>query len=215
MAAAAGSQAIEKQLKICGFKRNVDVLVLYLAGQGLRSVPSLSRFHRLRYLWINNNKIQDLTFLIKNYCLTELYLNNNELTDVSGALKHLRALQILLLHNNQLKKLGKTVKELKGMISLRTLNLFRNPLALDPDYRLYVIYFLPSVQLLDRKCCEFGDHRNKVPFENPEDAVLLRAMTRSLMEFSSVDWSKVATCQERWLESKVEEPHGKLTIQFR
>ncbi|XP_074939060.1 leucine-rich repeat-containing protein 72 isoform X4 [Phalacrocorax aristotelis] len=229
MAAAAspGGQAVEKQLKICGFKRNVDVSVLYLAGQGLRSIPSLSRFHRLRCLWINNNKIQDLTFLIKNYCLTELYLNNNELTDVS--------------------------------------DLFHNPLAQDPDYRLYVIYFIPSVQLLDRKftqgeresafhlyncerscvvqsiafgkrvettvgssrCTqparrlmmpsgyEFGNHTNKVPFENPQDAVLLRAMTRSLMEFSSVDWNKVATCQERRLENKVEEPHEKLTVQFR
>uniref|UniRef100_A0A8C0IGR0 Leucine rich repeat containing 72 n=1 Tax=Bubo bubo TaxID=30461 RepID=A0A8C0IGR0_BUBBB len=222
----------EKQLKICGFKRNVDVLVLYLAGQGLRSIPSLSRFHRLRYLWINNNKIQDLTFLIKNYCLTELYLNNNELTDIS--------------------------------------DLFHNPLAQDPDYRLYVIYSLPSVQLLDRKSvtqreresalhlynherscvvqsvafgkrvntplgtavgssrctqpagrlmmpsgCEFGNHINKVPFENPEDAVLLRAMTRSLMEFSSVDWNKVATCQERRLGNKAEEPHEKLIVQFR
>ncbi|XP_029864225.1 leucine-rich repeat-containing protein 72 isoform X4 [Aquila chrysaetos chrysaetos] len=202
------------------------------AGRGLRSVPSLSRFHRLRYLWINNNKIQDLTFLIKNYCLTELYLNNNELTDIS--------------------------------------DLFHNPLAQDPDYRLHVIYFLPSVQLLDRKSvtqreresalhlynrerscavqsiafgrrvntplgatvgssrcsqparrlmmpsgCEFGNHTNKVPFENPEDAVLLRAMTRSLMEFSSVDWNKVATCQERRLENKAEEAHEKLTVQFR
>ncbi|NWQ90702.1 LRC72 protein, partial [Burhinus bistriatus] len=263
-------QAVEKQLKICGFKRNVDVLGLYLAGQGLRIIPSLSQFHRLRYLWINNNKIQDLTFLIKNYCLTELYLNNNELTDISGALKHLRALQILLLHNNQLKKLGKTVKEMKGMISLQTLNLFHNPLAQDPDYRLYVIYFLPSVQLLDRKpvtrkeresalhlynrerscvvqsiafgkrvntplgttvgssrCTQparrlmmpsgiYGNVRKSIiPFENPEDAILLRAMTRSLMEFSSVDWNKIATCQERRLENKAEEPHEKLTIQFR
>ncbi|XP_026698916.1 leucine-rich repeat-containing protein 72 [Athene cunicularia] len=263
------TKAVEKQLKICGFKRNVDVLVLYLAGQGLRRIPSLSRFHRLRYLWINNNKIQDLTFLIKNYCLTELYLHNNELTDISGALKHLCALQILLLHNNQLNTLGKTVKELKGIISLQTLNLFNNPLAQDPDYRLYVIYSLPSVQLLDRKftqreresalhlynhqrscvvqsvafgkrvnthlgtavgsnrCtqparrrmmpsgCEFGNHTNKVPFENPEDAILLRAMTRSLMEFSCVDWNKVATCQERRLGKKAEEPHEKLTVQFR
>ncbi|NXT23268.1 LRC72 protein, partial [Syrrhaptes paradoxus] len=258
-------QAVEKQLKICGFKRNVDVLVLYLAGQGLRSIPSLSQFHRLKCLWINNNKIQDLNFLMKNYCLTELYLNNNELTDISGALKHLRVLQILLLHNNQLKKLDKTVKELKGMISLQTLNLFHNPLAQDPDYRLYVIHFLPSVQLLDRKSvtrreresalhlynherscvmqsiafgrrvntagssrctqaarrlmipsgCEFGNHTNKIPFESPEDAVLLRAMTRSLMEFSSVDWNKVATCQERRLGNKAEELHDKLTIQFR
>ncbi|NXC21690.1 LRC72 protein, partial [Corythaeola cristata] len=190
---------------------------------------------------------------------------------ISGALKHLCALQILLLHNNQLENLGKTVKELKGMISLQTLNLFRNPLAQDPGYRLYVIYFLPSVQLLDRKSitqreresalhlynCErscvlesiaFGKRVNtplgstvgssrctqparrlmvpsgnghllcafcRVPFENPEDAILLRAMTRSLMEFSSVDWNKVKTCQERQLENKVEEPHEKLTIQFR
>ncbi|NXY65058.1 LRC72 protein, partial [Callaeas wilsoni] len=213
-------------------------------------------------------QIQDLTFLIKNYCLTELYLNNNELTDISGALKHLRSLQILFLHNNELKKLGKTVKELKGMISLQTLNLFQNPLACDPDYRLYVIYFLPSVQLLDRKLVTqreresalhlynpkkawvvqsiaFGKRvdtslgttvgssrciqparrpimpsgiyntRRKIPFEDPEDAVLVRAMTRSLMEFSFVDWNKVATCQERRLKNKAEEPLEKLTVQFR
>ncbi|NXO27756.1 LRC72 protein, partial [Cisticola juncidis] len=263
-------QAIENQLKICGYKNNVDVVALYLARQGLRSIPNLSQFRRLKYLWINNNKIQDLTFLIKNYYLTELYLNNNELTDISGALKHLRSLQILFLHNNELKKLGKTVKELKGMISLQTLNLFQNPLAYDPDYRLYVIHFLPSVQLLDRKVVtqrerqsalqlyspkrarvmqsvafgkrvdtslgtamgssrctqparrpiipsghEFGNNKNKVPFEDPEDAVLVRAMTRSLMEFSSVDWRKVGTCRERRLKNKAEEPLEKLTVQFR
>ncbi|XP_021244819.1 leucine-rich repeat-containing protein 72 isoform X2 [Numida meleagris] len=246
----------------------MDVLVLYLAGQGLRSIPSLSLFRRLRYLWINNNKIEDLSFLKKNYCLTELYLNNNELTDISGALKNLHSLQILLLHNNQLKQLGETVKELKGIISLQTLNLFYNPLAYDPGYRLYVIHSLPSVQLLDRKpvtkrerelafpiyncerssavesiafgkstppgtasrhssCTrparrlmvppgwEFGNHTNKVPFENPEDAVLLRAMTRSVMEFSCIDWNKVPTCQERRLKHKAEESPKKLTIQFR
>uniref|UniRef100_A0A8C3K892 U2A'/phosphoprotein 32 family A C-terminal domain-containing protein n=1 Tax=Calidris pygmaea TaxID=425635 RepID=A0A8C3K892_9CHAR len=218
--------------------------------RGLRIIPSLSRFHRLRYLWINNNKIQDLTFLIKNYCLTELYLNNNELTDISGALKHLCMLQILLLHNNQLRKLDKTVKELEGMMSLQTLSihLFHNPLAEDRDYRLYVIHCLPSVQLLDRKlvtqkeresalhhCNHERSHlvhsiafgkrvktslettagSSRVPFENPEDAVLLRAMARSLMEFSSVDWNKVPTCRERRLENKAEEPREKLTIQFR
>ncbi|NXY15595.1 LRC72 protein, partial [Atrichornis clamosus] len=216
-------------------------------------------------------QIQDLTFLIKNYCLTELYLNNNELTDISGALKHLCSLQILFLHNNELKKLGKTVKELKGMRSLQTLNLFQNPLAYDPDYRLYVIYFLPSVQLLDRKLVTqreresalhlynpkrawvvqsiaFGKRVNtalgttegssrctqparrlimpsgngqllccfgRVPFENPEDAVLVRALTRSLTEFSSMDWNKVATCQERRLENKAEKPFEKLTVLFR
>jgi len=34
-------------------------------------------------------------------------------------------------------------------------DLFHNPLAQDPDYRLYVIYCLPSVQLLDRQCKDY------------------------------------------------------------
>ncbi|NXM71070.1 LRC72 protein, partial [Serilophus lunatus] len=250
-------QAVENQLKICGFKSNGDVLTFYLPRQGLRSITSLSKFHRLRYLWLNNNKVQDLNFLNKNYCLTELYLNNNELTYISDVLKHLCSLQILFLHNNDLRKLGKTVKELKGMISLHTRSLFQNPLAYDPAYRLYVIYFLLSVQLLDRKCkdqreresalhnsersllvqsiafgkrvnkfprttvessrctqptkrlimpsgCEFGNNTNKVPFENPEDAVLVRAVTRSLTELSFVDRNKAATCQEIWLQNEAE-----------
>ncbi|KAM7174344.1 leucine-rich repeat-containing protein 72 isoform 1-T1 [Macrochelys suwanniensis] len=225
-------QAIENQLKICGFKRDMDVSVLYLAGHGLKEVPNLSRFQILRYLWLNNNKIQKLTFLINNYRLTELYLNNNELIDIA--------------------------------------DLFRNPLSQDPGYRLYVTYFLPSVQLLDRKkvtqkeresalhiynhersrvlqsigfgkridiplvaktvstrstpCAkslllspgyEVANHINKVPFENPEDAVFVRAMKRSIMEFSSVDWNKISTCLGIRLENKPEEPHEKLTVKFR
>ncbi|XP_044863880.1 leucine-rich repeat-containing protein 72 isoform X4 [Mauremys mutica] len=225
-------QAIENQLKICGFKRDMDVSVLYLAGQGLKEVPNLSRFQILRYLWLNNNKIQKLTFLINNYRLTELYLNNNELIDIA--------------------------------------DLFHNPLSQDPGYRLYVTYFLPSVQLLDRKKVtqkeresalhiynhersrvlqsigfgkridmpmvaktvstrttprakslllspgyEVANHINKVPFENPEDAVFVRAMKRSIMEFSSVDWNKIPTCLGIRLENKPEEPHEKLTVKFR
>uniref|UniRef100_A0A8C6YQU2 Leucine rich repeat containing 72 n=1 Tax=Nothoprocta perdicaria TaxID=30464 RepID=A0A8C6YQU2_NOTPE len=188
--------------------------------------------HRLRYLWINNNKVMRYTFknfLVKNHCLTELYLNNNEVTDISGALKHLCALQILLLHNNQLKHLDKTVEELKGMRSLQTLNVFHNPLAQDPGYRLCVIHFLPSVQLLDRKRKDslplFTKNTQliyicrvyfcRVPLEDPADAVFLRAMTRSVMEFSSVDWNKVSTCQQRRLENKAEEPYEMLTVRFR
>ncbi|XP_032543453.1 leucine-rich repeat-containing protein 72 isoform X3 [Chiroxiphia lanceolata] len=266
------SGAVENQLKICGFKSNGDVIGLYLARQGLRSIPSLSQFNRLKYLWLNNNKIQDLNFLIKNYCLTELYLNNNELTDISGALKHLCSLQILFLHNNELKKLGKTVKELKGMISLHTLIVTQREREsafhlYNPERSLLVqsIAFGKRVKtplgtpVGSRRCihparslimpservasfsvkekkpgnvclwgirelhklkkiltsCEFGDNTNKVPFENPEDAVLVRAMTRSLTEFSSVDWNKVATCQERRLQNKAEEPLEKLTVQFR
>ncbi|KAM4684597.1 leucine-rich repeat-containing protein 72 [Amazona ochrocephala] len=287
-------QAVEKQLKNCGFKRTVDVLVLYLAGQvlfmGYLRKPD-NQFNKVA-AWDN------LIF---------------------GALKHLCVLQVLFLHNNQLKNLGKTVKGLKGMISLQTLsntlflfcrtasNLFHNPLAQDPDYWLCVIHLLPSgvgnkmfmclltavtqreresalhlyqyersgvmqsvafgkrvdtpleTTVVSSRCTqparrvmmpsgiytnikksihvysEFGNQRNnskvvrklsenghflcsfcREPFENPEDAVLLRAMARSVMEFSYVDWNNVATSQERQLENKAAaEVCKKLTVQFR
>ncbi|XP_019364063.1 PREDICTED: leucine-rich repeat-containing protein 72 isoform X3 [Gavialis gangeticus] len=176
MAAGAGQRAIEKQLKTCGYKRDADVSVLYLAGQGLKVIPTLSRFRMLKYLWLNNNKIQEITFLINNYCLTELYLNNNDLRDIAGALKHLNSLQVLLLHNNQLKHLDKTVKELTGMISLQTLNLFHNPLSQDPMYRLYVIYFLPSVQLLDRKKITQKEKESALHIYNHERSCVLQSI---------------------------------------
>ncbi|XP_031445919.1 leucine-rich repeat-containing protein 72 isoform X3 [Phasianus colchicus] len=229
---AAGRQAVEKQLKICGFKRNVDVLVLYLARQGLRSIPSLSLFRRLRYLWINNNKIQDLSFLEKNYCLTELYLNNNELTDISD-----------LFYNPLAYDAGYRLYVIHSLPSVQLLD--RKPVTQRERELAFSVYYcerssavgsiafrrrvdtLPGTAIRhsrgprpDRRLMvppgwEFGNHTNKVPFENPEDAVLLRAMTRSIMEFSSIDWNKIPSCQERRLKHKAEESPEKLTIQFR
>uniref|UniRef100_A0A8D0BTX5 Leucine-rich repeat-containing protein 72 n=1 Tax=Salvator merianae TaxID=96440 RepID=A0A8D0BTX5_SALMN len=259
---------LEKQLKICGFRKDKEVTDLYLGEKGLKEVPDLSRFRILTYLWLNNNKIQNLTFLKHNYCLAELYLNNNELRDIAGTLRHMHSLQILLLHNNQVKNLETTVKELQGMQNLQTLNLFNNPLSQERRYRLYVIYHIPSLTLLDRKeitakerksalqiynhektlvlqsvgfgkrvdipllpkvasimkptkvlrlppGCEFGNHLVKIPYENPEDAVFVRAMKRSLVEFSTVDWAKVPTCVERRLGINPEKRAERLTIKFR
>ncbi|XP_077160124.1 leucine-rich repeat-containing protein 72 [Paroedura picta] len=265
-----GEEVLKNQLKICGFKKDNDVTELYLGERGLKEVPDLSQFRILIYLWLNNNKIEKLTFLKHNCYLRELYLNNNEIRNIAGALRHAHSLQILLLHNNQLKNLETTVKELKGMMSLQTLNLFNNPLSQDCRYRLYVIYHLPAVLLLDRKeitakerslalnthnhqktfvlqsigfgkridvpllpkaslnkgwsltkvlrlppGCEFGNHLVKIPFENPEDAVFVRAMNRSIVEFSTVNWDKVPTSEEKRLGTKPEKKPEKLTIKFR
>ncbi|XP_062460997.1 leucine-rich repeat-containing protein 72 [Pezoporus occidentalis] len=74
----------------------------------------------------------------------------------------------------------------------------------------------PARRVMMPSGSEFGNQRNKEPFENPEDAVLLRAMARSVMEFSYVDWNNVATSQERRLENKAAaEACKKLTVQFR
>ncbi|XP_072910223.1 leucine-rich repeat-containing protein 72 isoform X2 [Hemitrygon akajei] len=146
----AAAEVLGNQLKLYKIRKHSDVIEIYLAKK-LTEVPDLSRFKQLKYLWLNHNKIKKISSLTMNYCLKELYLQNNLLIDVTDTLKHLTNLEILMLHNNWLTKLEKVIAELKKLMWLHTLNLFNNPLTQDQDYRLYVIYHLPSVQLLDRK----------------------------------------------------------------
>ncbi|XP_054846780.1 leucine-rich repeat-containing protein 72 isoform X2 [Eublepharis macularius] len=235
-----GEEVLKNQLKICGFKKDDDVTELYLGERGLKEVPDLSQFHILMYLWLNNNKIEKLTFLKHNCCLRELYLNNNEIKNIAGALRHVHSLQILLLHNNQLKNLETTVNELKGMMSLQTLKITtkERSLALNiynhkktlvlqsigfgkridvpllPKAQFNKIWSFTKVLRLPPGC-EFGNHLVKIPFENPEDAVFVRAMKRSIMEFSTVNWDKVPTSEEKRLGTKPEKKPEKLTIKFR
>ncbi len=56
-----------------------------------------------------------------------------------------------MLHNNQLSRLEETVNEMKKMQALHTLNLYHNPLAQEYDYRLFIIFNIPSLKLLDRE----------------------------------------------------------------
>ncbi|CAI5661886.1 unnamed protein product [Oreochromis niloticus] len=116
-------KVIEDSLKKREIRRDCDVSQLSLATEKLTSVPDLSRFHFLRTLWLNNNKIRELSCRSINCCLTELYLQNNNIKSVSGALSHLTCLQILFLHNNWIRGLEDTMHELRRMQQLQNANL--------------------------------------------------------------------------------------------
>ncbi|XP_029929034.1 leucine-rich repeat-containing protein 72 [Myripristis murdjan] len=137
---------IQDVLKKSGIKRDIDVCQLNLARKRLSSVPDLSTFHCLRYLWLNNNKIKELSCRSLNCCMTELYLHNNHIKSISGALSHLTCLRVLLLHNNQIRELDDTMHELRRMQQLHTASE-----GTSPRYRHHVIHCLPSVQVLDRR----------------------------------------------------------------
>ncbi|XP_039768732.1 leucine-rich repeat-containing protein 72 isoform X3 [Ornithorhynchus anatinus] len=210
----ASQQAIEDQLKIHTLKRDVDVSELFLCQKGLKEVIDLSCFQRLKYLWLNHNKLREIKFLTRNYCLTELYLNDNEIFDITG-LRCLDLLQILLLHNNQIQNLEASVKELKGMMYLQKLTLYHNPMSQSSEYRFYTIYHLPAVQLLDKRNSEFDSHRNKALLGDLEDAAFVREMKRSVMQFSMVDWNSIPTREEKHLGIKPAEPAQLLKVLFR
>lgn len=154
--------ALLNQLSRNNIKRDLDVTELYLADQGEKEIPKLNQFKNLQRLFLNNNKIIRVgDSLQSNYVITELYLENNMLTDVAGALQHLSCMRILLLHGNQLADLRQMVHEFRNMQDLKTLNLHGNPLAQDFCYREFVIYSIPSLELLDRKAV-LGEEREKV-----------------------------------------------------
>ncbi|XP_076978499.1 leucine-rich repeat-containing protein 72 isoform X2 [Tamandua tetradactyla] len=258
-------EAVEDQLKICGHKRDVDVSELFLSQKELTEVIDLSRFKKLKYLWLHHNKLHGIKFLTRNYCLTELYLNNNGIFDIEG-LHYLPSLHILMLHHNELTNIDATMKELKGMLNLKKLSLYQNPLTQYNFYRLYIIYHLPGVEILDRNRVTekerrsmitifnhekahllqsiafrgkvdaswdprspfkqkpaqrvpsdfaFGNNVDKTVFADPEDAVFVRSMKRSVMAITSMNWDTVPTREEKYLEEKATEPAQMLTVTLR
>ena len=59
-------------------------------------------------------------------------------------------METLLLGNNQLRDLDKFLVHLTKFAFLKQLDLFGNPLAEEPDYRMKIIYLMPQVLTLDR-----------------------------------------------------------------
>jgi len=139
-------------------KPHGSVVELYLGGCKLKDVKSLARFTNLQRLWLNSNNLrtlklkqQNFSCIRSNYRITELHLQKNELISITGTISHLHNLQVLMLHNNQLSDMRGSVKEISSIHTLKRLNFFGNPIALNENYRSFVIYNLPSVTVLDRR----------------------------------------------------------------
>ncbi|KAE8289223.1 hypothetical protein D5F01_LYC13104 [Larimichthys crocea] len=167
---------IKKCLQKCGIRRDVDVCQLSLAKKKLTSVPDLSRFHFLRELWLNNNKIRELSCRSLNCCLTELYLHNNSIKSISGALNHLTCLRLLFLHNNQIRGLDDTMHELRRMQQLQTATFFLNPISHQPGYRHHVIHCLPSLQVLDGKEVKSAERKKSFQMHSQERHRVLQSV---------------------------------------
>ena len=70
-------------------------------------------------------QLHRINFLSVNFRLSELHLHDNQISDVSGCLRQLTCLTVVTLHNNQLTKLDKVMKEFDRMNSLSVLSELR------------------------------------------------------------------------------------------
>jgi len=70
-------------------------------------------------------------------------------SNING-LKKFKFLEVLLLGNNRLRDLDKFLVQLTKFQYLQQLDLFGNPLAEEPDYRMKLVYLMPQIKTLDR-----------------------------------------------------------------
>ena len=94
-------------------------------------------------------QLQNLDDIQSNFRVKELYCQDNSLVEIEG-IKKFKFLNVLLIANNQLRDLDVFLEFLSKFAFLEQLDLFGNPLAEEPDYRLKIIKYMPQIKILDR-----------------------------------------------------------------
>jgi small GTP-binding protein len=108
--------------KVFSMNKNGNVNGLNLDNMKLQKIPLIiTKFHHLKKLSLNRNKISDISMLKELGNLTLLNLRNNQISDIS-MLKELRNLTRLDLKNNQISD----ISMLKELGNLTRLHLGRN-----------------------------------------------------------------------------------------
>lgn len=81
--------------------------------------------------------------------LSTLIMNNNNVEKISqDAMQNLPNLRLLILNSNKISSLEE-VRKLSVLRNLEHLSLIDNPVTSVENYRLFVIYHLPCVRILD------------------------------------------------------------------
>eukprot|EP00933_Yihiella_yeosuensis_P041383 TRINITY_DN35772_c0_g1_i1.p1 TRINITY_DN35772_c0_g1~~TRINITY_DN35772_c0_g1_i1.p1 ORF type:complete len:491 (+),score=91.79 TRINITY_DN35772_c0_g1_i1:153-1625(+) len=148
------AQVITLDPYTCIAKRNrkyaSDCTEVHLNNQGGETLADhFDHFGNLEVVWLQGNRLARIENLENNFRIREVYIQDNRLVSLAG-LKTFKFLKVLLASGNQLRNLEKQLALLSRFAFLKKLDLFDNPVAEEPDYRLRLIYHLPQVEILDR-----------------------------------------------------------------
>jgi len=125
---------------------------MYLGKKSIEAITGFEKFVNLEVLWINGNKLKKINNLDSNFRIKRLYAQNNKIGTLVGSLARFKFIERLHLFNNSLTNLDKCLDVLSKMAHLEQLDLFKNPITDELNYRLRVIYALPlSLTILDRQ----------------------------------------------------------------
>ncbi|KAJ8920029.1 hypothetical protein NQ315_011679 [Exocentrus adspersus] len=159
-------------------------LKYYVAGYRIPEIENLGatgdQFDTVDFSDNDIRKLDGFPYLKRLKCLL---LNNNRIVRIGEHLEeYIPNLESLILTGNQIAELG-DIDPLVSLEKLTTLSLMHNPITAKQHYRLYVIYKLPQLRLLDfRKIKEKEREEARVLFKSKkgremQKEILKRAKT--------------------------------------
>lgn len=99
----------------------------------------------------NDNDIQKLEGFPLLKRLKSIYISNNRVSRIAPRFgQNLPSLDTLIMSFNKIESLQE-LDNLSDLKNLRVISLEKNPVASKPNYRLYLIYKLPRIKLIDFK----------------------------------------------------------------
>ncbi|KAE9140617.1 hypothetical protein PF010_g100 [Phytophthora fragariae] len=163
-----------------GLSTAVNLRIASFSDNAIKRIDGLQACTRLEELCLDDNEIAQIENLEQLCFLKKLHLGRNRLT----AIQHLNSLENLIqlsleenqisslrglgsalklmelyLGNNQIENL-KEVQHLKSLPKLTILDLSGNEITRLPDYRLYTVYYLRRVKVLDGVSVSTQDQSN-------------------------------------------------------
>ncbi|DBA94023.1 TPA: Leucine-rich repeat-containing protein 9 [Trebouxia sp. C0004] len=128
---------------------------LSFEGNSIAHMDSLSHLSALLSLDLSCNRIMKVNHLSSLTLLRHLAVHGNQITSLAG-LSCLVSLMELSCGGNNVGGV-REVGHLRGLLKLIILDLTGNPIATQDDYRLYTIYHLRKLKVLDGVTVEAGE----------------------------------------------------------
>ena len=128
-----------------------ECIEIVLSKRHITKLINFNDFENLEALWLTSNNLTEIKGLETNFRIKILSLSFNRISSLeNSSLNVMKFLETLYLNNNKLKNLDKVITYLSQFKFLKSLNLFGNPVAEEPEYRPRVIDTLKSLEIFDR-----------------------------------------------------------------
>ena len=148
-----------KNKKNIPFEKLTELNILNLSYNLLSGINDVIFFENLKELYINNNKIEDISFCESLPNLLVLNAENNNIITITS-LNICSKLKTLKLSFNKIKYLNSTLRTIKNLKNIDTLTIKENPFLSELfSYREYFISNYPNIKVFNEEIID-NDKRN-------------------------------------------------------